>query len=116
MKLPRTKYEPTIANGDKRGLPGMAIRVLVSGSYGPVHTAARAVKGFNVPVLESLTWPVMDSETYVPVIIPNVPFSSIAALSYDSTPYSITGRDLPQMVSESAFGLADYSVYYQPEE
>lgn len=114
MKLPRTRYEPTISNGEPHGTPyTMSVRCWVHGAYGPVHAGYQVDRGLNKPWPEPITWGPADNAHTVPVIIPKVPVSSVMAVSYDNQP---APTNAPVWIQEHFLGLFDYDVYGETED
>jgi hypothetical protein len=80
----KTRYEPSIVNRPYPKVPyTMDIRVMIPASLGVNHTAAVVAIGANKPLPWALQIGPCDAMNYVPVVIPNVPLSSIMALRYD---------------------------------
>jgi len=116
MKLPRTKYEPTIENGTPHGTPRMDVRVLAPGTYGGEHTAQYNSNGLNRPWPEPLTWGHADLGYYAPITIRNVPLICIMRdTSYDiisplPNPNAPAWWQTAQIVN-----VSDYTAAIQPE-
>lgn len=93
MKLPKTRYEPTIENGVPHGVPyTMDINVIFPTPYS--QAVLDAYININLDIGNVAAAKLHHSTTlpYSAVTIPRVPISSVRALSFDVAPaVTITG-------------------------
>lgn len=125
MKPPRTRYEPTLFNLKPSRTPyTMDIRVLAPGTYGVQHTLAAQNNGIVRPWPEPLKYGPCDSMNYVPIVIPDVPLSSIMRQRYDvrgQNPFyngltQVAGLNIPTIWTTQYNDVGDYSIYFSYED
>lgn len=93
MKLPKTKFEPTIENGQAHGIPYTTeLCCLFPTPHSAQGLSWYQNKGVNVGNVLAARLHHVSYAPYSPVVIPNVPIACIRALSYDVCPvYTPTG-------------------------
>jgi hypothetical protein len=107
MKLPKTKYEPSIGNGIPHGIPySMPIRVLVPGTLD--HPEWLEHPWPDVP--DNLSMGCSDGGVYANVVIPDVPISSARRLFYDT---ALAGNNAPPIWASAVTGARDWVGYVQ---
>lgn len=85
MKLPKTKYEPTMLNGEPHGIPyRKTIRVLAPGTFAHPEWLPHPFPQ-GVDIWDIGGW---DEGLYANCIIRDVPVSCLMGITYDTLPAS----------------------------